>query len=206
MRKDNRTFLHEVARDSPRDKKRGGSLVLPTSPPKRRNRSGSIDSMATNHASSSDGLDDDMRDAPFEPDDQDPYLMGERTVDLEMQELVDISVPVPEGRISAPPEGDEFGIESPTLGRESIRFANVSLSAGDADIPNGVPDIIGPQPESAPEPAPEPIKGPEMIERSGPLPLLTRQINGAFEGARKSVLDVDMDEPKEAHVDDPQWS
>ncbi|KAK3325419.1 hypothetical protein B0H66DRAFT_123462 [Apodospora peruviana] len=79
---DNRHFKQEQVQSElhglPREKKRG-SPGGAGSQPKRRNRSNSMDSMATNQASVGD-LDDDMRDAPFENDDDLPVGVSDSIV------------------------------------------------------------------------------------------------------------------------------
>ena len=184
---DNRLFKQELLQsdrlghsNSP-DKKRSAVLGA-DSQSKRRQRSNSMDSMATNQASAGD-LDDDMRDAPFDSD----SLFGpvgdfaaEKTHGQDdLPDLVEIPpttresnvMPPPYGNdAELPPYGDDIEMETgecPALDPESARLAQVSLSSS-------------------------PPKAPEMQERSTSV-FLTRPSNGIAANASEPAALVGHD-------------
>jgi hypothetical protein len=133
VRFDNHLFKKELVEEIPRDKKRGG-FTSPASPSKRLNRSSSVDSMATNAASAGD-LDDDMRDAPFDAD-EDPFTVGNAAVVNKARlDLVDTSVPetVPPTQIyygdSQQPDPTETQSAPPELNGYSGSSAEASTYA-----------------------------------------------------------------------------
>lgn len=169
VRFDNRLFKQEVKEDSPREKKRG-AFASPASPAKRRNRSSSVDSMATNRASIGDMDDDDMRDAPFEFDE--PFLgdSGDMGTATEMQELVDTSVTAEntaENQYVSAVELDD--VEFPPL--PNLHPEPKGASATNPSSQDGIIDTTGPPPALPMRPRgsneEERSKSPEMQERGG---------------------------------------
>ena len=191
MRFDNRLFRQELKEESPQERKRG-AFGSPSSPSKRRNRSSSVDSMATNLGSTGGDLDDDMRDAPFEFDD--PFPGGSGSEGTELRELVDTSVPAetpttePQAEYPNPSQSDGRGLESPTSHPGSAGPADASLdevsvgAGGDRPPPELPPRTNIPtevaeqhkkqqpqQQQHQPDPEqqqPQP-RSPEMQERKG---------------------------------------
>lgn len=216
IRFDNHLFKKELTEEVPRNPKRGG-FTSPASPSKRRNRSNSVDSMATNAASAGD-FDDDMRDAPFEADD--PFLLGDGAEALpDLIDLGETPAPVhpfydpaaPGQSVSDPPESNRYGdvpigLETATSspGTSVRQMANVSLdemvSRANEIIPS--PPLAVPFPRNAFPVAPtstdqqqqvaEETKGPEMQERGGATSpfLLKKTVSRGAE----STMDMELDE------------
>lgn len=187
---DNRLFKQELIEESPLERKRGAN-ASPQSPFKRqhRDRANSMDSMASNRASVGDISDED-RNAVFE---QDPFQDGDGSIDTEMPPLIDMSDPsaAPEQsnphnqsasgneRLPTPPYTTfDSGAESPTVNRQSLRLANVSLDEENAG--------------SASEPQARP---PEMQERTASV-FLARSDKRSVDN-RASIMDMDMEIPSE---------
>ena len=157
----------------------------PRSPPKRQ-RSDSIDSMATNRASMGDFSDVEERAAllsdqglggdPFEAGDG--GLLGGTELD---------SMPRPSAELAAalggippsPPmsaKDDRSEHSSPGLRRSSERLANISLK--DQSMTDDTPGT----------------RGPEMQERATPVsPFIVRRPNGAVVDKRASIMDQAME-------------
>ncbi|EON98617.1 putative ubiquitin interaction motif protein [Phaeoacremonium minimum UCRPA7] len=193
VRFDNRLFKQEVIEESPLERKRGAN-ASPQSPFKRqhRDRANSVDSMASNRASVGD-LSDEDRNVVF---DQDPFQEGDGSLGTEMQPLIDMtdlsaqSAPV---ESSEPPKSEVYGharlptppyttfdseVDSPTLSRQSLRLANVSLDEQST--------ITGTESQA---------REPEMQERNTSN-FLARSDKRSVDN-RASIMDMDMEIPSE---------
>lgn len=189
MKFDNRLFKQELLEEpTPADKKRNAPQV-PESPLKRQ-RSNSVDSMATNRASLGDFSDVGERDAllgDHEPKDEfDPFQYGDGTATMstEMEDMrptpsqevaASMGGAPPSPPMSARDEASDHG--SPGIRRSSERLARISLDAkgqaGDA--------------------ATEVPKAPEMAERVSPVsPFIVRRPNGTVD-KRASIMDQAME-------------
>lgn len=175
VRFDNRLFKQETI-ESPIERKRVAN-ISPISPAKRHNRSNSADSMATNRASIGSDAPEDMvldSDAEILPG-EDPSAPGqEYTTNAHSAEGVWYGHTQPLTDLQSKSAADE----SPTMRRESLRLANVSL--GETQVAERFGQM-----------------GQEMQERSGPSPFITRPKSGAFETMQASV-DIDIEMPTTA--------
>jgi hypothetical protein len=145
-----------------------------------------------------------MRDAPFEV--VDPFVGG--GTPLEMQELVDISVPSNESDdtksqyISALNLNDlEF--EPPMSRLKPTRSAsNSSLDnmGAEAESPPALPlrPRVSNEEEQKEEEEEEEAKGPEMQERAGASPFLAIPANGKAKGGGTNPMSMELDE----HLED----
>jgi hypothetical protein len=154
-----------------------------------------MDSMATNHASAGD-LDDDMRDASFEPDDH--FLTGDGTLGPEMLELVDTSIPddpsptthyvehIPD--LLTPPYANDYDRDSPLLGAASQSLGGYSLN-----------EVLHDQ--QPPNISPEQAEGQEMQEFQGTSPFVNQpEANGKVPGNQNWVsLDDTVESPIDPH-------
>ncbi|KAK3328408.1 hypothetical protein B0T19DRAFT_442309 [Cercophora scortea] len=132
------------------EKKRGGSAAAgDSSEAKRRNRSKSIDSMDTNKASLGDLDDDNIRDAPYDLEEDDTWMNAPTSEEHLLDAQDD------EARM-APNDHESMGLErTPLSYGASERLARVSLEELRPDGTSG-----------------EHV--PEMQERGGFIPLITR--------------------------------
>lgn len=185
---DNRLFKQELLEEpTPTDKKRNAPQV-PDSPLKRQ-RSQSVDSMATNRASLGDFSDVGERDAllgDHEPRGEiDPFQYGDGTATMgtEMEDMrptpsqelaASMGGAPPSPPMSARDEASEHG--SPGMRRSSERLARISLDAkGQAGDAMEVP------------------RAPEMAERASPAsPFIVRRPNGTID-KRASIMDHPME-------------
>ncbi|KAG8163631.1 hypothetical protein KVR01_006928 [Diaporthe batatas] len=185
---DNRLFKQELLEEpTPADKKRNAPQV-PESPLKRQ-RSNSVDSMATNRASLGDFSDAGERDALMGDQDSrdgiNPFQYGDGTaiMSTEMEEMrptpsqelaASMGGAPPSPPMSARDDASDHG--SPGIRRSSERLARISLDAKDqagngADVP----------------------KAPEMAERVSPVsPFIVRRPNGTVD-KRASIMDQAME-------------
>ncbi|KAK4142288.1 uncharacterized protein C8A04DRAFT_38394 [Dichotomopilus funicola] len=173
IRLDNRHFKQEVSQAGRLGHKRSAGAEN-GSQSKRLQRSSSIGSMDTNHASAGDLEDDDMRDAPFDTD----AVFGATGApqDDAIPDLVDI--PPLSGTLNAPPSYDNYAeVEAASV---SPAFAQVSL--GDA---NGISNA-GSSNNAGSSPLPK--GGQEMQERPN------SQLFGQL-GNNNTSTGVDEDEP-----------
>lgn len=186
---DNRLFKQELLEEPPLTEKKRNAPQVPESPLKRQ-RSNSVDSMATNRASLGDFSDVGERDALLgdqgSREEIDPFQYGDGTavMSTEMEDLR----PTPSQELAAsmggaPPSppmsvGDDDASDhgSPGIRRSTERLARISLDAkgqaGDAiDTP----------------------KVPEMAERVSPVsPFIVRRPNGTVD-KRASILEQAME-------------
>lgn len=170
---DNRLFKQELLEEpTPTDKKRNAPQ-LPESPLKRQ-RSASVDSMATNRASLGDFSDVEERAALLGGDQElrdDPFQYGDGTMSTEM---VSMGAP-PSPPLSARNESDHG---SPGIRRSSERLARISLDGKGQDG-----DTMRTE---------EP-RVPEMAERASPVsPFIVRRPNGTID-KRASIMDQAME-------------
>lgn len=143
---DNRHFKQELsqsARLGPSPEKKRGPVLGDDSQSKRLQRSASIESIATNHASAGD-LDDDMRDAPFDSDSV--FFGGDGPADRSASQdatIPDLIEPLPAAAVRDDPSSSlppvyEHDIEMPAAtppppppplrdDPESARLAQVAL-------------------------------------------------------------------------------
>ncbi|KAL1851332.1 hypothetical protein VTK73DRAFT_9455 [Phialemonium thermophilum] len=208
VRFDNRLFAQELKDETPPDRKRAG-FASPSSPPKRRNRSSSLDSMATNAASAGD-LDDDMRDAQFELDE--PYQAGAAVATSSddrnnnnnnkppmygaPQELVDTSLP--DDMTSA----TVSGTRSRTLSPDPDAFSGASHSLPQMQMPRGGEfdaalrrlSAQAEESEAQQEQQQHP-RAPEMQERGGASPFFLQPASRKqSSGPSSSVMDLEMED------------
>lgn len=178
---DNRLFKQELLEEpTPTDKKRNAPQ-LPESPLKRQ-RSTSVDSMATNRASLGDFSDVEERAALLGDQDSrdDPFQYGDGTAPMstEMEDMRPI--PPQELSMGAPPSPpmsarDESDHGSPGIRRSSERLARISLDGKGQDAAIEVP------------------RAPEMAERASPVsPFIVRRPNGTID-KRASIMDQAME-------------
>lgn len=172
---DNRLFKQELLEEpTPTDKKRNAPQ-LPESPLKRQ-RSTSVDSMATNRASLGDFSDVEERAALLgdqEPRD-DPFQYGDGTMSTEMEDMRQ-PIPPQEPSMGAPPSPplsarDESDQGSPGMRRSSERLARISLDGKSQGV--------------------EVPRAPEMAERAAPF--IVRRPNGTID-KRASIMDQAME-------------
>ncbi|KAK7698951.1 hypothetical protein SLS64_012006 [Diaporthe eres] len=168
---DNRLFKQELLEEpTPTDKKRNAPQ-LPESPLKRQ-RSASVDSMATNRASLGDFSDVEERAALLGGDQElrdDPFQYGDGTMSTEMVSM---------GAPPSPPLSAESDHGSPGIRRSSERLARISLDgkAQDGDTMRT-----------------EEPRAPEMAERASPVsPFIVRRPNGTID-KRASIMDQAME-------------
>lgn len=200
---DNRLFKQELLEEpAPADKKRTAPH-LPESPLKRQ-RSASVDSMATNRASIGDFSDVEERAALLGGQEltDDPFQYGDGAAPLST-EMGDIR-PIPElaASMGAPPSPPMSGRDdasdhgSPGIRRSSERLARMSL---DGKSQEG----RGPEGRSLEETSQEAksqgrksqdgIAIPEMAERASPVsPFIVRRPNGTI-NKRASIMDQAME-------------
>lgn len=221
VRFDNKLFKQELSKapTQDNDKKRGG-FATPASPSKRRNRSNSWDSIATN-AASAGSLDDIRGDDFFSVNDEPNFTE-------DMPDLIDTSIPdvPPPVRVTSPdfidghrsPKPAEASPEPTTSTRQ---MANSSLdeivSRGLAERGSRPP--VPPRPvkswTQSQQPASPPIvehlefgggsetKSPEMQERGGTTsPFFnTPKVNGGVSSL--DTMDIDDATPTNDHVAPP---
>lgn len=185
---DNRLFKQELLEEpTPTDKKRNAPQ-LPESPLKRQ-RSTSVDSMATNRASLGDLSDVDDRVALLgdheSRDEIDPFRYGDgtATIGTEMEDMrptpsqelaASMGGAPPSPPMSARDDASDHG--SPGIRRSSERLARISL-----DVKGQAGDAI------------EVPKAPEMAERASPVsPFIVRRPNGNID-KRASIMDQAME-------------
>lgn len=169
---DNRLFKQELLEEpTPTDKKRNAPQ-LPESPLKRQ-RSASVDSMATNRASLGDFSDVEERAALLGGDQElrdDPFQYGDGTMSTEM---VSMGAP-PSPPLSARNESDHG---SPGIRRSSERLARISLDGKGQNS-----DTMTEEP-----------RAPEMAERASPVsPFIVRRPNGTID-KRASIMEQAME-------------
>ncbi|KAH6626443.1 hypothetical protein B0J18DRAFT_141096 [Chaetomium sp. MPI-SDFR-AT-0129] len=180
VRLDNRHFKQEISQAGRLGHKRSAGAEN-GSQSKRLQRSSSIGSMDTNHASAGDLEDDDMRDAPFDTD----AVFGATGApqDEAIPDLVDI--PPLSGTLNAPPSYDNYAeVEAASV---SPAFAQVSL--GDA---NGISNTGNSNNAGS---SPLPKGGQEMQER--PNSQLFGQLgnNNTSTGVDEEEPLIDLSEP-----------
>jgi hypothetical protein len=186
---DNRLFKQELLEEPTHTDKKRNAPQVPESPLKRQ-RSNSVDSMATNRASLGDFSDVGERDALLgdqeHRDDIDPFQLGDglSTLGTEMEDVR----PTPSQELAAlmggaPPSpplsaiDDASDQDSPGMRRSSERLARISL------------DVKGGQAGDAMEV----LKAPEMAERASPVsPFFVRRPNGTID-KRASIMDQAME-------------
>ncbi|KAL1862553.1 hypothetical protein Daus18300_008512 [Diaporthe australafricana] len=179
---DNRLFKQELLEEpTPADKKRNAPQ-LPGSPLKRQ-RSNSVDSMATNRASLGDFSDVEERAALLGDQESrnDPFQFGDGTATMstEMQPILSQDLAATAGAPPSPPmsagdDASEHG--SPGMRRSSERLARLSL------------DGKGQEADTMEVP-----RGPEMAERASPVsPFIVRRPNGTVD-KRASIMDQAME-------------
>lgn len=182
MKFDNRLFKQELLEEpTPADKKRNAPQ-LPGSPPKRQ-RSNSVDSMATNRASLGDFSDVEERAALLGDQESrnDPFQFGDGTATMstEMQPIPSQDLAATAGAPPSPPmsaEDDASEHGSPGMRRSSERLARLSLDGKGQDA-----DTM------------EVPRGPEMAERASPVsPFIVRRPNGTVD-KRASIMDQAME-------------
>ncbi|KAL2176350.1 uncharacterized protein P884DRAFT_33774 [Thermothelomyces heterothallicus CBS 202.75] len=133
VRLDNRLFKQELLQSNRLGHKRSAG-VGDGSQSKRLQRSASMDSMDTNHASAGD-YDDDMRDAPFDSDSMFGAGAGAGVAASQDQSIPDlVDIPPPTARMTAPPSYENFvemetGV-SPALAQVSLQDIKNSDSGG----------------------------------------------------------------------------
>ncbi|KAJ0114905.1 hypothetical protein J7T55_004647 [Diaporthe amygdali] len=182
---DNRLFKQELLEEpTPTDKKRNAPQ-LPESPLKRQ-RSNSVDSMATNRASLGDFSDVEERDALLGdqrlPDDPFQYGDGTATMSTELEDMRSVRTQDLAATTGAPPSppmsarDDASDNGSPGMRRSSERLARISLDGkGQEGTTIEIP------------------KGPEMAERASPVsPFIVRRPNGTID-KRASIMDQAME-------------
>ncbi|AEO56463.1 hypothetical protein MYCTH_2117078 [Thermothelomyces thermophilus ATCC 42464] len=136
VRLDNRLFKQELLQSNRLGHKRSAG-VGDGSQSKRLQRSASMDSIDTNHASAGD-YDDDMRDAPFDSDSMFWAGAGAGVAASQDQSIPDlVDIPPPTARMTAPPSYENFvemetGV-SPALAQVSLQDIKNSDSGGGGD-------------------------------------------------------------------------
>lgn len=182
---DNRLFKQELLEEPTPTEKKRNAPQLPESPLKRQ-RSASVDSMATNRASLGDFSDVEERAALL--GDQglrdDPFQYGDGTAPMsaEMEDMRPKSSQEIAASMGAPPSppmsarDDASDHGSPGIRRSSERLARISLDGKG----QGGPAIEVP-------------RAPEMAERASPVsPFIVRRPNGAID-KRASIMDQAME-------------
>ncbi|KAK4239140.1 hypothetical protein C8A03DRAFT_32821 [Achaetomium macrosporum] len=191
---DNRHFKQEVSQSErlghAPDKKRSAGLG-DDSQSKRLQRSSSMDSIATNHASAGD-FDDDMRDAPFDND----SIFGQATETAadkaagQDENIPDLEELPPWAGEASLPSYEDVVMEttvSPALDPESARLAQVSLQ----DVKSS-----------------SPARPPEMQERPN-VPFLTRPNHDSTANSSSIASDstaeqgplIDLDDDKDSGLE-----
>ncbi|KAG6356186.1 hypothetical protein INS49_015573 [Diaporthe citri] len=177
---DNRLFKQELLEEpTPTDKKRNAPQ-LPESPLKRQ-RSTSVDSMATNRASLGDFSDVEERAALLGDQElrDDPFQYGDGTAPMstEMEDMRPMGAP-PSPPMSARDESDH-GSSSPGIRRSSERLARISLDGKGQDGGDTMKMEVP--------------RAPEMAERASPVsPFIVRRPNGTID-KRASIMDQAME-------------
>lgn len=171
---DNRLFKQELLEEpTPTDKKRNAPQQ-PESPLKRQ-RSASVDSMATNRASLGDFSDVEERAALLGGDRElrdDPFQYGDGTMSTEM---VSMGAP-PSPPMSARDDASDHG--SPGIRRSSEKLARISLDGKGQDGDTLTMEVP---------------RAPEMAERASPVsPFIVRRPNGTID-KRASIMDQAME-------------
>lgn len=205
---DNRLFKQELLEEpAPADKKRTAPH-LPESPLKRQ-RSASVDSMATNRASIGDFSDVEERAALLGGQEltDDPFQYGDGAAPVST-EMGDIR-PIPElaASMGAPPSppmsgGDDASDHgSPGIRRSSERLARISLdgkgqegrSHEDKSQEERSLEVKSQEGKSQGGKSQDGIAIPEMAERASPVsPFIVRRPNGTID-KRASIMDQAME-------------
>jgi hypothetical protein len=160
------------------------AMVSAVSPSKRKYRDGSPDSMATNRASLG-GSDTNSRAGDFDP-------FGDGDGDGLATEL---------SQFPTPPGMSEDPVQFPaTPSKYALALGAVEGSSrgrGENDYENQYPEEGNRFADQ--QPSPPKAKAPEMAERAGGSPFLTRgSVGSSGDGSpQKSVMDVDMSLPAE---------
>ncbi|KAF6836161.1 ubiquitin interaction domain-containing protein [Colletotrichum plurivorum] len=190
VRAENKNFRQELSQESTEESTQVRALNMsPISPSKRKYRSGSVDSMATNRASLG-GSDTNSRAGDF---DNDPFI-GNSTQDTEMADLSAkhggseteskslsqaMVLETPPGYDTLPPRFSNFGDNMP------------STTDGGSDVSRTItPDVE------------EPAKGPEMQERNdngGGSPFVANRLSMMHDprDEQKTIKIMDMEIPDE---------